>query len=159
MQDNFKDYIDSNREDFEIYPFDADKEWNGLSKKILPKKRKIDRWKVTAIASCILLVLLSTIHFLNPADPVNNEVAELEQYYTTEINHKVSLIKDQLENDAILKDLEAMNGVFAELKADLKDNVDNEEVISAMMENYRLKLQILEEILGELERENAEKSL
>ena len=52
-----------------------------------------------------------------------------------------------------------MNAAFSELKADLKDNVDNEEVVTAMMENYRLKLQILEEILKELEKERSEEVL
>ena len=52
-----------------------------------------------------------------------------------------------------------MDQVFAELKTDLEENVDNEEVITAMMENYRLKLQILEEILVELEKEKREEIL
>ena len=83
----------------------------------------------------------------------------MENYYEGEINKKVTLIKGQLEDDQILKDLEEMDAVFADLKADLNENVDNEEVIMAMMENYRLKLQILEEILNELEKEKSEEVL
>ena len=40
--------------------------------------------------------------------------------------------------------------MFNELKIDLKDDAANEEVIEAMIQNYRIKLQILEEILTQL---------
>ena len=66
-------------------------------------------------------------------------------------------MRSHLGDTRILEDLAVMDQAFAELKADLRDNVDNEEVIAAMMENYQLKLQILEEILNELEKENREK--
>jgi hypothetical protein len=69
------------------------------------------------------------------------------------------LVKNQLDDDRILEDLNAMDDAFADLKSDLEDNVDNEEVIMAMMENYRLKLQILEEILSKLEKEERDASL
>ena len=48
------------------------------------------------------------------------------------------------EIDMELVDLDR---VFLDLKDDLKDNADNEEVIEAMIQNYRLKLEILEEML------------
>ena len=47
-----------------------------------------------------------------------------------------------------------MDRAFAELKQDLKDNADNAEVIAAMMNHYRLKLQILEKMLNEIQEEN-----
>jgi uncharacterized protein YqiB (DUF1249 family) len=43
-----------------------------------------------------------------------------------------------------------LDKVYAELKEDLKDNAHNEEVIEAMIQNYRLKLDILEEMLYQL---------
>ena len=46
--------------------------------------------------------------------------------------------------------------LFKSLKEDLKDNADNEEVVFAMIQNYRLKLDILEEIL--LQLRSAEKN-
>ena len=69
------------------------------------------------------------------------------------------LVKSQVKDPRVIEDLEAMDKAFAELKGDLEDNVDNEEVVAAMMENYQLKLRILEEILSELEKENDKSSL
>jgi hypothetical protein len=45
-----------------------------------------------------------------------------------------------------------MDKVFEELKEDLRDNAANEEVIEAMIQNYRLKLDILEEMLYRLKQ-------
>ena len=158
MQDNLKDHIDAKREDFELYPFESDQEWAKISEKIVPANGKKDPWKYIGIAACFALIVGSTFFFIRPTNE-GGEVAEIENFYATEINQKVSLIKNHQQGDYILKDLEEMDAVFAELKSDLKDNVDNEEVITALMENYRLKLQILEEILNELEKEQGEEVL
>ncbi|WP_424962965.1 hypothetical protein [Ekhidna sp.] len=159
MRDSLKEHIENGREEFEIYPFDSDKEWENLSGKINQKSQRRNPWQAVGIAACFALILGGSVFVVNNQQSGSNEVAELENYYEGEINQKVILIKNQLEDDQILKDLEEMDKAFADLKADLNENVDNEEVITAMMENYRLKLQILEEILNELEKEKSEEVL
>ncbi|SNS54544.1 hypothetical protein SAMN05421640_0605 [Ekhidna lutea] len=158
MWDSLKEHIENSREEFEVYPFDSDQEWGKLSKKIKPVSNR-NPWKITGIAACLALILMGSVLFFSSEEKPVNQVAELENFYSGEINHKISLIKNHLGDDKILKDLQEMDAVFGELKDDLKDNVDNEEVIMAMMENYRLKLQILEEILNELEKEQSEEVL
>lgn len=157
MLDNLKEHIEDKREDFEIYPFDGEASWNEISGKISPRK-KWATWKVASVAACLVLVVLGSISQMDVANE-DNELSEVELFYQNEINHKITLVKTQLDDPSILADLEAMDKAFSELKADLKDNVDNEEVVSAMMENYQLKLRILEEILGELAKENDESRL
>lgn len=159
MQDNLKEHIDATREDFELYPFDTEEGWEALAGKVAGKPRKSWNWISIGKAASIGAVIAGAIFFFMPKAEVNNELAELEQFYTGEIDHKMTLIKNQLEDDRILSDLAMMDEAFAELKGDLKENVDNEEVVAAMMENYRLKLRILEEILNELEKEGREENL
>ena len=158
MLDNLKDHIEDQREEFELYPFDSEEGWKDIASKITPEK-KWPRWKIVSSAACLVLVMLGAMYQLSAGSALNDELSEMEQYYNSEINQKVILVKNHLQDESVLEDLAAMDMAFAELKADLKDNVDNEEVIAAMMENYQLKLKILEEILSELEKENSEKSL
>lgn len=159
MQDNFKEYVESNIETFESYPFDVDKGWEGVANNLDPVPKKRSEW-FFGIAASLAVILLTTFLVLSSSNPgIPNEVAEIEGYYEEAINQKISLVKNQIDDDRILSDLEAMDHAFMELKADLNENVDNEEVIMAMMENYRLKLQILEEIIEELEKEKSEDSL
>lgn len=159
MQDNLKDHIESNPEDFDLYPFDTSKGWNEISKRVSPQKKKTKAWFIGVAASLAVLCISLVLVLTNSSSTQPNELAEIEGFYQEEINQKISLVRNQLGDDKILQDLEAMDAAFTELKVDLSENVDNEEVIVAMMENYRLKLQILEEILTELEKENAESTL
>ena len=154
--DNLKVHIDKNRDDFELYPFSSEDEWKAIAEKVSPSKRW-SAWQFIGVAACLILVSMGVVYQVNT--PVVGELSEVENYYESEINHKISLVKSQIDDPEILDDLEARDHAFAELKLDLKDNVDNEEVIVAMMENYQLKLQILEEILRELDKEKSESSL
>ncbi|MEP3126700.1 MAG: hypothetical protein ABJL37_13670 [Ekhidna sp.] len=147
------------REDFEVYPIELDNEWGKVSNKINPSIKSESRWRIAGMAACFAAVIGCTVFFMNTRSTDTGEMVELEHFYNSEINQKITLIKTQLTDDHILQDLEDMDNAFAELKADLKENVDNEEVVTAMMENYRLKLQILEEILSELEKERSEEIL
>jgi len=156
MSDNLKDHIDKQRDQFEIYSFDQEVGWNQISDKVKPVK-KWPIWKLASVAACLLFVLTGSIYYANYE--TGGALSDVENYYESEINYKVSLVKSQLSDPSLLEDLEAMDQAFAELKADLKDNVDNEEVVTAMMENYQLKLRILEEILVELEKEKSESNL
>lgn len=158
MLDNLKDHIDNQRDDFESYPFDTEAGWDEIANKVIPTE-KWPKWKIASAAACLCLVILSAFYQMQAKVQVDSELAEIEMYYKSEIDYKVSLVKNHLNDESILDDLAAMDQAFAELKVDLKDNVDNEEVVAAMMENYQLKLRILEEILSELEKENSESSL
>ncbi|MEM0938524.1 MAG: hypothetical protein AAF600_00320 [Bacteroidota bacterium] len=152
MLDNLKNYIDGEREDFEIYPFNSEKGWSKGSRKMLSSE-KWPLWKKLSIVACFLLVILGTLYQTDTQNSPN-ALAELNTYYQIEINQKVNLIKSHLDDVSILKDLELIDQAFAELKSDLQEDVDNEQVILAMMENYQLKLRILEEILNRLEEES-----
>jgi hypothetical protein len=56
------------------------------------------------------------------------------------------------------KDLAELDSVYRNLKKDLGDNIANEEIINAMIQNYRMKLQILEDIKQALNQNNSIKS-
>lgn len=83
-------------------------------------------------------------------------LAEAEAYYSTQISmmeqevYRISGDNSHIK-DEINLEFEELDQIFEELKADLKDNAANEEVIEAMIQNYRVKLQILEEILNQLQ--------
>lgn len=158
MRDSLKDHINANAKDFELYPLEGN-DWDQIAKKLTPAKKKYGGRIMGIAASVAILLTASFLLVSNASSSAPDEVAEMEGFYQEAINQKITLVKDQLEDDRILNDLEAMDAAFSELKSDLDENVDNEEVVMAMMDNYRLKLQILEEILMELEKKKGEKAL
>jgi len=93
---------------------------------------------------------------LDPEDTdMARELMEAEYYYTAQIDERkeefycLTVNNSGLRND-VNAELVDLDKTFAELKDDLKDNADNEEVILAMIRNYRLKLEILDQILKQL---------
>lgn len=90
----------------------------------------------------------------NDAEMVQ-ELVEAEYYYSARINERKEEFYCLTANNTGLRDdinleLVELDHVFKDLKEDLKDNADNEEVVFAMIQNYRIKLEILEEILEQL---------
>jgi len=158
MQDNLKDRISKSRDDFEVYSFEGD--WENIANKVPKKKNEKNfRWLYVAASLSMIIASLFVIVKFSGNSQIPNELAEIEYYYSSEINQKISLIKNKPNGKDVLADFETMDRAFEELKLDLKDNVDNEEVLMAMMENYRLKLEILERIIKKLEKDENEKSL
>jgi hypothetical protein len=91
--------------------------------------------------------------------PIVNELIEAEAYYSSRINLKKEEVfrltaSNPEVRSEVNKEMVDLDRVFSELKQDLKDNADNEEVIEAMLQNYRLKLDILEEMLLQLKQSN-----
>jgi hypothetical protein len=91
-------------------------------------------------------------------DAVENSIpglGEAEAYYTSLINQKMDELKPVIDNCPSLQeelnyDMTELDSVYTDLKKDLKDNMANQEVVEAIIENYRLKISILEDLLKEM---------
>ena len=75
-------------------------------------------------------------------------LAEARAYYSGQITNMEAEVYRIAGQNSPLKaeidtEFEELDRMFTELKADLKDNAANEEVIEAMIQNYRVKLDIL----------------
>ena len=83
------------------------------------------------------------------------ELQEVEHYYSAEIDKRMQELSKFTATDAELKedvttDMAELDEAYAELKEDLKEAVATEEIIEAMVQNYRLKLEILEQMLEQI---------
>ena len=153
--DEFKKLVENNREQFDIYESNYDDLWDGVKNEI---KTQRSTWIPLKIAAAILLMitfggLLYQLQF--NGDYVSSELAEAEAEYLPIIEEKTKMVMASYpQMDTILwDDLNKIDQALSELRIDLKDEVDNEEVIYAMIENYSIKLSFLERILEEVKKE------
>lgn len=173
-EDKLEQFIIENRDEFDMFEPSAE-----LWDKIQPPAPKVVRlnWKtiVTRVAAVVVIFIASYFfhdmiqgdknngvatseqHSENEGNNEVNVLIEAEMFYTSQINSaKEEIILLSGNDKGLLEDLNTdmveLDNVFAELKNDLKDNSDNEEVIEAMIQNYRIKLEILEEILIQLKK-------
>lgn len=90
-------------------------------------------------------------------DSLNNELRQLKAYYASRIEQRKNEIfiftagNPKIEKD-ISVEMNQLDSAYKVLRIDLKDNIDNSEVVSAMIQNYRIRLEILESILEQLKK-------
>ncbi len=172
MSDKLKKRIEEDRSSFKVYKGDYDSWWNDIEKKMDKaeiKEAYIIPWKTLfRVAASILLVMTVSIGFLwlrgnsvKYADGISlqdlsPELAEAEVYYNQMVEAKMGLIKasNVTLDPMVVRDFELLDSAYNELKLDLEDNMYNQEVIDAMIQNYRIKLQVLENILDEIQKTN-----
>jgi len=172
--DKLEQFIRDNRKGFDDLEPDPEL-WNKI-KKPEPKTKIINMtpmaigWKSFASrAAAVVIIFISSYYFHEyrsqrnnqktevtaENSPVYQELIEAEFYYSAQIDDR----KDELFRlttnvpglqKEVSNELSNLDAIYLELKEDLKDNADNQEVIEAMIQNFRLKLEIIEEMLNQI---------
>ncbi len=172
MKDKLEKFVLSNREEFDSYDPDP-KIWDRIKSNLRPGKSVNWRLIISRVAAVLLIFIISFMinRFLEEGFPKITlvkdkeveipELKEAENYYSGLLNEKLNEIKPILSacpslQEELNYDLNQLDSIYAELKNDLKDNIANQEVIDAMIQNYRLRISILEEILSEIKPDNDE---
>ncbi len=157
MSDSLKEVIDRKPEEFEIYPFDVEAGWSELAPKVgIHRRRGSNPWMYVAAGVTLLLVASVWLLVQQNQAGLPQQLFEAEAYYQEMVDARLASVRGKVDTDLILADFEEMDHAFEELRNDLKDDVDNQEVVEAMIANYRLKLKILERIVTEIEEKNDE---
>jgi hypothetical protein len=165
--DKLKKYIDTHREEFEYRPEGLDDLWSKVADGLEQRERKhIPLWKkpVWRAAASLLLLLVAAWLLWPKPDAATGPLAEwqeAQQFYQVEITEKLEVLqaKNGGIDPAVAENLAVLDQALLELKADLNDDANNEEVVSAMIKNYQLKLKILEEILQQLQENEQDSTI
>jgi hypothetical protein len=169
MEDKFEKFITENREAFEFHEPDPGI-WNRIEGNLQFKSKRrwtkiLQRVAVVAVIFAASYVVNEMVHRYQQGDRKADRVAaknnavpglkEAEAYYTSLLSQKMDELKPVMANCPALQeelnyDMSELDSVYTDLKKDLKDNMANQEVVEAIIENYRLKIRILEELLSEI---------
>jgi hypothetical protein len=89
------------------------------------------------------------------ADSYQNELNEMQAFYTSQINEKrIKLQQFSSKRPEIGKEIDVefmqIDSIYSSTLKDLKDNINNQEVIEAMIMNYRARIQVLDMMLQQL---------
>jgi hypothetical protein len=153
-EDKFKDFVEINRSEFESYQGDFQNMWSQIEQGLESKKSSY--WPgLIKIAASVLLITIAgwTVIRVQLYEDLPLELYETEQHYLNIISAKMEQVQAyQNEIDALIwEDLELLDQAYEDLKRDFKEQVDQEEVSRAMIENQRAKLEILDQVLDEIE--------
>jgi hypothetical protein len=170
--DKFEQFVQENRQAFGPGESAPDV-WDKVIKRQPEAKTIQINWRsVASRAAAVVAIFVTSYYFHvymssrdvtdqgmltkeNLSSPMFKELLEADLYYTAQVKYKkqelFSLTGDspdlQMDVNSELGDLD---DILLELKEDLNDGADNQEVIEAMMQNYMLKLEILEDMLEQI---------
>jgi hypothetical protein len=93
--------------------------------------------------------------------PANRQLKETEIYYNNLVNslyrEATPLLTGKPEIEKELNtDISQLDSICSDIKKDLKDNIANQEVVEALIRNYRIKIRLLEDMLVILKKDNIE---
>ena len=175
--DWLKDFVSQTRKDFDRHRPDKNL-WSRINDRVENEQTTAYKpgspgmWRKLAAAIIILFALYggtSLVYDLIPEKnqqqtaiaPIQNgqlkELYEVKTYYSSQINNKVNQLEEYCGQypdicKEMSEEINSMNAELSGLKKDLRDNADNKEVLEAMIRNYRIKLQIMENLLENVKR-------
>ena len=175
MRDNLENFITQNRDEFDMFEPSA-KMWEKIEGNIERQaKTGINFRRILYRAAVVLIIFASSlatyeflgqrgVSLLSSSEEKTMEIPELkeaEHYYSAKFSEKLNEAKPFLtENPKISKglmnDLAELDSIYKGLKNELKENVATEEVVEALIQNYRLRIEILEDLMSAFEEKEQE---
>jgi hypothetical protein len=171
--DNLEEYIRKHREEMDRYK-PSSGIWRRIRKGLKTGKDSGYQW--ISFAAMIAVIFGTAVIFLRPEYKLSqktsregnfqtmmkesSQLKETEIYYNNLANSLYReatpmLTKNPEIEKELFTDISHIDSICSEIKKDLKDNVANQEVIEALIQNYRIKIKLLEDMLNIL-KENVE---
>jgi len=176
--DKLNHFIDENREQFDCFE-PSPQLWKDIqAKQFLQHKKHVMLRTFMRVAAAVIILCgtyialqkslaLSHLFVTKQNDSTVmmqiSEFNEAQTYYGSEIKNKLETLKHSAKNyPDILNDtyteLQSLDVEYQKLQNDLQDGVQNTEVVSAMIQNYKYKLEILDKINEVINEQEAHKN-
>lgn len=169
--DKLEEHIKNNREDLDRHTPSSDI-WRRIDKSLNRENTRLPKW--LSVAAMLIVILGSALFLYQNRNKMtwmkggrnleaqqeltNPQLKETEIYYNNLVNALYLEATPLLTGNPDIKkelntDISHLDSLCTEIRKDLKDNVANQEVVEALILNYRIKIRLLEDMLVIL-REN-----
>lgn len=166
MGDNLEDFMKSHEEGFDLSE-PKDGHFDRFEAKLGAEKKKatFDWGNLLKVAAVIVFVIGSGVLLVNDNSSTVNasdglglkdispELAEVESFYLDQIDNATEELEPVKELDPkgysknLTTQLTLLEEDYNDLKLELKENYGDERLITSMITNYQLRLQIIEQYL------------
>ncbi len=165
--DNFEKHIRENTPQFDEHKADKAKLWKNIVKELKAEEPKvIPLWKSPwiKVAASILLILgiavvigLSGIGQDNTMETnyVSKELLDIDIHYKNLVSYQVELVQNHPklsdeDKTEFLSFMEELEEEYAVLKLEMQKNLDNEQVLEAIIGNYKKRIELIENLLTQI---------
>lgn len=168
IMDNLEEHIRKHREEMDIYKPPSGI-WRRIRKGLKTVRHPV--YQRLSIAAMVAVILGTAVYFIRPGHRLTQKAGEATDFETTIISNSqlketeiyynnltISLYREVtpmlMQNPEIEKELSAdmsqIDSICSEIRKDLKDNVATQDVIEALIQNYRIKIRLLEDVVNVL---------
>jgi len=173
--DKLEEFIKKNRNDLDIYK-PSPILWRRIKKVMRTDRLPVRRWISIAATIAVLITTSVIFYHIGKDDRISDgilndgrgfasfypQLKEAEAYYNNQINmlyrEAAPLLTGNPELERELNyDISQIDSLYSDLKKDLRDNIANQDVVEALIQNYLIKIKILEDMLAIL-KENESNS-
>ncbi len=173
-EDNIENFVQNNAANFDTEIPNL-KVWANIenqlpqqmAKATAPIVAKMGWWRQAAAAAILLLCGVGLGLFINTKKEANivqaagqmaPELQETEQFYNKKIETKLTQYASYTQDPSVLADLKQMDEVQNELRNELLNapNAAREDIVKRLIENYQIKLGILERVLNNINEHQLE---
>lgn len=163
--DEFEKYIRENRDSFDEQEPPIGHNNRFLRKLELADEKKKDSpvffWRIAAAIILLLVLAVSVLipRFNSPADvqygsmslsDVSDDMANVEFYYQSRLEQEYQKIDELSKTDPLVKsyldELDKLNVEYQKLESTLYESGTHDKVVLAMIENFRLRLSLMEQL-------------
>lgn len=125
------------------------------------KNKAILFWRVAAAVIVLVVLAVSVLipRFNSPADvhyrattlgDVSSDMADVEHYYQSRLSEEYDKIDQLSKSDPVVKsyldELDKLNTEYQRLEATLYESGSHKKVVLAMIENFRMRLDLMEKL-------------
>ncbi|MBR9853073.1 MAG: hypothetical protein GYB37_00630 [Algicola sp.] len=175
--DGFENYVRKHRSLFDDHRLDTERVWLDIERKISDEEvGRVPFWRNSSYkiaASFLILLGIGALiggilingfkeEELFVASPINQELAEINIHYTATIDHYRKRIEQypdltQADKEDFLEFLSKLDVEYDVLEAELHKNINNERVLQALVENQKIRIELINNFLNQIKRSNKEK--
>ncbi|WP_405207012.1 hypothetical protein [Aquimarina sp. LLG6339-5] len=170
--DDFEKHIRENKLQFDEHKADKAKLWERIELELdtTSKTKKIKTLKhwnspFLKIAASILIVLgvfslmnlytSSTNSMTKQNQAVNQELQDIDTYYKGLVSFQVELVKKnskltESDKEDFLSFMGELDKEYLLLKEEMKENLNNEYILEAIVQNYKKRIELIENLLEQI---------
>ena len=167
--DNFEKHIRENAAQFDTQKADRAKLWANISAALeqekLAEPKVIPLWKrpMLRIAASVVLVfgiagfIGLSIYGGGTAESqyVSKELLDIDQHYQGLVAYQVQLIQNNpnltaTDKAEFLSFMDELDAEYEILREEMRNNLDNERVLEAIVANYKKRIELIENLLQQL---------
>ena len=164
--DNFEKHIRENAAQFDTEKANRAKLWANISAELSkPETKVIPLWKramfrvaasvvlLLGIASFIALSIYSTGS--SKTQYVSKELLEIDMHYQGLVSYQVQLVQNnpnlsEADKAEFLSFMDELDAEYETLRKEMRNNLDNERVLEAIVANYKKRIELIENLLRQI---------